>query len=179
MDFFEILLPIQTIRSPCPDPVKYCFPNAFKVVHMSEYQFSPVPKAPLFEVGGPPLTIFQSLKCLIPAVANSSSVLISMSVITAASPFKIWSYFPVLVSKIPIEWSTSIATATNTFPDGEKLMDWIPFFNFDFTGTVSIIVRASQRQINGFGPSSPVAITFLLGWKAIAVTSSMCLMKCL
>lgn len=123
LDFLEILLPIQTIKSPCPEPVRYYFPNAFKVVQMSEYQFSPVPKAPLFDVGGPPFTMFHNLKCLIPAVANSSSVLISMSVITAASPFKMWSYLPVLVSKIPIEWSTSIATATNIFPDGEKLMD--------------------------------------------------------
>jgi len=123
LDFLEILFPIQTIKSPCPVPLKYCFPNDFNVVQMSEYQFSPVPNAPLFEVGGPPLTIFQSLKCFIPAVANSSSVLISMSVITAASPFRMWSCLPVFVSKIPIEWSTSIATATNTFPEGEKLID--------------------------------------------------------
>lgn len=53
---------------------------------MSEYLFSPVPNVPLFDVGGPPLTMFQTLKCFIPAVANSSSVLISMSVMTAASP---------------------------------------------------------------------------------------------
>jgi len=29
-------------------------------------------------------------------------------------------------------------------------------------------------QIEGLGPSSPVAIHFLSGWKAIAVTSSIC-----
>jgi len=81
-----------------------------------------VPNTPHLEVGGPPLTKFQSLKCFTPAVANSVSVLISMSVILAASPLMIWSYLPVFVSKIPIEWSTSIATATKTSPDGEKLM---------------------------------------------------------
>lgn len=78
------------------------------------------------------------------------------------------------VSKIPIEWSTSIATATNTFPDGEKLIDWMPFLSLDLIGTVSCIVKASQRQIIGLGPNSPVAINFLPGWKAIAVTSSVC-----
>ena len=122
-DFFEIELPIQTIRSPYPVPLRYCFPNDLSVVQMSEYLFSPVPNVPLFDVGGPPLTMFQTLKCFIPAVANSSSVLISMSVMTAASPLSKWSCLPVLVSKIPIEWSTSIATPTRIFPEGEKLRD--------------------------------------------------------
>lgn len=146
---------------------------------LSEYLSAPVPNEPFFDVGGPPLTSYQTLKCLTPAVANSVSVLISISVIGFPSPFCIAICFPVFVSKTPIVWSTSIATATKTSPEGEKLKLWMPFFSFDLTENTISIVIAFQIKIKGLGPSSPVTIHFLSGWNAIEVTSSWCWIKCL
>jgi len=120
-DFLAIWVPTQTIRSPDIVPVRYFVPNDFKLVNLSLNFSSPVPKVPHLDVGGPPLVSYQTLKCLTPAVANSVSVLISISVIGFPSPFWIASYFPVFVSKIATVWSTSRANATKISPEGEKL----------------------------------------------------------
>ena len=85
--------------------------------------------------------------------------------------FSAWPFFQ---SNTAILWSSSAAVATKYLPSLLNAKWFIPFCNGSLIWTKALHVSTSQIEINGYGPTSPVATYFLFGWIANAVISSKC-----